>query len=262
MMILLLGVLVGAVSSFLGIGGGVFLVPILPMLYPLTAYEAIVLSLSFIFISVSVNTVIFQIQKKIVWEIALKMGPFIIIGGFLGSKVASKVPGIYLRAFLILFLLLMSFGFLKAILKSVAEITTNTDSKSWIVRLPSQVIGLFAGVLSGFAGVGSGIFLNWLVIQDPRVNAKQQSPTVNAMMIFVCGGVFVSALWTDSEIFNKFYFKVGGLSLLLMIIGIIGGAFIGKHLNSKDFNKTRIVLLFLITFALATTVFIETALKY
>ncbi len=255
-MIFFLGLVLGTVSSFLGIGGGVFLVPLLPLIYPLTAFEAVVLSLTFIFFSVLTNTVLFQIQKKIVWTVALAMGPFIVVGGFIGSRLASQASDIFLRSFLCLFLLLMSFNFLRALI-SLKE-NPKATSLSLLSKISKPGLGLFAGLLSGFAGVGSGVFLNWLVLKDPSVGSKNESPTVNAMMIFVCSGVFVSALWTEPKIFLSFYEKVGFLSGLLILVGIITGAFLGRALNAKGFAKARLSLLFLITFTLSVTVFVET----
>lgn len=256
---LLTGVLLGAVSSFLGIGGGVFLVPLLPLVYPLTAYEAIILTLSFIFFTVTINTIVFQIQKKIVWKIVWKMGPLIVVGSFAGAAIASHVPDIYLRGFLVLFLLLMSYSFLDTIRKNLTE--KKAEKQNFLNKIPLQGIGLFAGVLSGFAGVGSGVFLNWIVMKDRSVKSDQESPTVNAMMIFVCSGVFASALWTDALIFVGFYKTVGLLNIGLMIVGIVAGAFIGKALNNKNLHRTRIIILCGLTFSLAILVLYEILFK-
>ncbi len=252
-MILILGIALGLVSSFLGIGGGVFLVPLLPRIYELTAHEAVVLSLSFIFISVLINSVQYQFQKKIVWSIVLKMAPFIIAGGFLGSKLASFISGFYLRLFLAMFLLFMSLSFLKSIL--------NLDSKdkkvNLIANLHPYFLGLFSGILSGFAGVGSGVFLNWLVLNNELIDPKEEAPTVNAMMIFVCLGVFISTFIFDPSLAGRFYDKVGMPSFLIMLVGIVLGSFVGKTLNSKNLHKLRIILLMLITFSLSNLVFYE-----
>jgi hypothetical protein len=256
---LFMGVVLGTVSSFLGIGGGVFLVPLLPLIYPLDAYQAIILSLSFIFFTVGINTIIFHIQKKIVWKLVLKMGPLIVVGGFAGAAVASHIPDIYLRSFLVFFLLLMSYSFFKTILKNQTEKKDMKDH--FLNKIPVQGVGLFAGVLSGFAGVGSGVFLNWLVLKDRSVKSDQESPTVNAMMIFVCSGVFASALWTDSLIFVGFYKTVGLTNIGLMIGGIVLGAFLGKALNAKNLHRQRIILLFGLTLSLALLVLFEILFK-
>lgn len=252
-MSLILGIVLGLVSSFLGIGGGVFLVPLLPKIYELTAHEAVVLSLSFIFVSVLINTAQYQLQKKIVWSLVLKMAPFIIIGGFAGSKVASFIPGIYLRLFLAIFLVLMSLSFLKTIL----TFNSNKNRSNFIANLHPYFLGVFSGILSGFAGVGSGVFLNWLVLNNKSVNSKEEAPTVNAMMIFVCLGVFVSAFLFNPSLAAKFYDKVGLQSFLLMIIGIVIGSYVGKTLNAKNLHKIRVILLMVITFSLAIMVFYE-----
>ncbi len=256
---ILLGTLLGVVSSFLGIGGGIFLVPMLPLIYELSAYEAIILSLSFIFFTVSINTIIFQFQKKIVWKLVGKMGLMILVGSFVGSSVASHVPDIYLRSFLILFLLIMSYNFFLTLKNRATE--NKSNEKSLIKQLPPQGLGLFAGLLSGFAGVGSGVFLNYIVLKDPNVRSDQESPTVNAMMIFVCSGVFASALWTKPFIFTNFYQTIGIINICLVIVGILLGAFMGKALNAKNFHRARVILLFLLTFALAIIVLYEMIFK-
>lgn len=244
-MIIFLGLLLGCVSSFLGIGGGVFLVPLLPRIFQLTAHQAVILSLTFIFISVVINTLQYQLQNKIVWSLVLKMAPFIVLGGFLGSKTASMVPEIYLRLFLCLFLLVMSLSFLKV------------TSKKKGIKIHPYLLGGFSGILSGFAGVGSGVFLNWVVLNHPQVQNKKEAPTVNAMMIFVCLGVFFSSFFLDFNSGAEILKIVGVRSFLFMTLGILIGSYVGKYLNGLGLHRLRVGMLTGITFSLAILVFYE-----
>lgn len=258
-MIIFLGLVLGLISAFLGVGGGVFLVPLLPKVYNLSAYEAILLSLTFIFFSVSINTIVYHIANKVVWDLVLRMGFFIVIGGFIGSRLASFVPELMLRSLLALLLLLMSRSFLLSYLNQKNKNTGFFNSVSKLlndqIRDPSY--GLFAGLLSGFVGVGTGVMLNLIVLKNPKVSEYKQAPTVNAMMIFVCFGAVSSSLFFNSDFYEKLLSKIGYANILLMIVGILLGSLIGKRLNDLNLHKTRILILTLITFSLSISVFYE-----
>lgn len=256
-MMFFLGLFLGTVSAFLGIGGGVFLLSLLPRMYELTAYETIILSLCFVFFSMVVNTIIYSFQKRVVWNFVLRMGPLTVLGGFLGSKIAAIIPDIYLRMFLIFFLYSLSYGFFKALLDK----PNNQTKKSLLSRIPPSGLGVFAGILSGIAGIGSGVFLNFLVLKDDRIQSQEEVPTVNAIMVFICGGVFASVLVNTPHFFGVFYDKVGLNSFLMIFAGILVGAFTGNYFNMNRFPKLRLSLLFSITFVLAFTVVYEVVMK-
>src|SRR5690606_13284764 len=87
--ILIVGLLAGFMSSLVGIGGGVIIVPALALIFGLNQKEAqgtslLMLSLPVAFIGA------FNYYKNgyVNWKIALMLAATFVVGGYLGSKVA------------------------------------------------------------------------------------------------------------------------------------------------------------------------------
>lgn len=262
-MSILIGLLLGLISSFLGVGGGVFLVPLLPYIYDIEAFQAIILSLSFILVSVCINTVMFSFSRRVVWSLTFRMAPFIVMGGYLGATVASRIPPLYLRVFLAFMLLFMSYSFYKVLhdvkVKSDRRFLKKLKSlvRFDVIKNSDGAAGFFAGCLSGLVGIGTGVMLNLVILNNPGVNPKKVSPTVNSMMVFVCLGAIVSVLLQDYRGYVALFNCVGFYSFLIIVLGIIVGSQIGKRLNEMNLHKLRVRLLLAITFTLSVSVFIE-----
>lgn len=257
-MIFFLGLAVGFISAFFGIGGGVLLVPLLPYFFPLSPYEAVILSLTIILFSVSFNTFLYNIDKKISWNVVLKLGSWICLGGYIASLFSSSVDESYLRVVLFLVLSFMCFRFIKAFLKLQREGYSLDDMVSErhlpVILSP---LGAVAGAFSGFAGVGTGLILNFVLLHWKLVTKPKQAPTVNALMIFVCIGAIL-ANFTSSDISLIFIVqKMGLFSVLAVIVGIMLGSFVGREIHDRDFHKLRFISLALITFTLAVLVLYE-----
>ncbi|MBY0384598.1 TSUP family transporter, partial [bacterium] len=68
---LFLGIIVGVVSSLFGIGGGIFIVPLLPNLLGVTPHQAVATSLASVFLVTLLNTVSFSREKLVNWKTGL-----------------------------------------------------------------------------------------------------------------------------------------------------------------------------------------------
>ncbi|WP_040978391.1 sulfite exporter TauE/SafE family protein [Oceanobacillus jeddahense] len=91
--LILLGLLMGIISSFLGIGGGWLLVPILIYLFGLSVHQAAATSIFSlcIYSLVGVSTHIFY--NNVNWSIVFWGGLGVIIGAQLGVFIAKKLSG-------------------------------------------------------------------------------------------------------------------------------------------------------------------------
>jgi hypothetical protein len=80
------GILVGFISGFLGIGGGTFLTPLFVLLLGLTIHEAIACSLGAIFVYAIPGTVTHLLLNHIEMSILVPLFIFSVVGAQLGSR--------------------------------------------------------------------------------------------------------------------------------------------------------------------------------
>ncbi|MBK7762124.1 MAG: sulfite exporter TauE/SafE family protein [Bacteroidetes bacterium] len=91
--IVLLGFIAGVLSSMVGIGGGIVIVPILVLLFGLNQHTAQGTTLAMLSFPVSFAAAYTYHKKGLVdWRIALILCAGFVIGGFLGSKIAVELP--------------------------------------------------------------------------------------------------------------------------------------------------------------------------
>jgi len=84
---------VGFVASLLGIGGGSLMVPTMALLLHFPPHIATATSMFTIFLSALISTSTHWSLDNIDWMKVLFLAPGAILGGQLGARVASKLPG-------------------------------------------------------------------------------------------------------------------------------------------------------------------------
>lgn len=93
--------IVGFLSNFLGIGGGVFNTPILHTIFQFPIHYAAAESTSILFINSIYNFFIYAIRGQVDYIIGLSIGLGMIIGSYIGSSVAPKIPKHYIILILV-----------------------------------------------------------------------------------------------------------------------------------------------------------------
>jgi uncharacterized protein len=233
--ILFLGLFVSLVSIFLGLGGGILLVPLLPTFFSLTVKEAVATSIMTIFLVVSHNTYRFNNEKNIRWRIVWIMGPISAIAAAIAAQFTqildSKIILKTLVVLLVLVVLRTLFSFLRL----------KTYVGKHDINLKEKIIlfcgGILAGFTSGFAGVGSGVILNPIMILTKSVASYQLTPTANANMMFTTSAAFLSFMYSG------FYVKWNQWGLIRWDIALglfISAAFFGYFLRPQQ-NKLPLV---------------------
>ena len=103
----ILGLVVGLLSTLLGLGGGILIVPALPLLIDLGQKSTIATSLLTISMLVSVNSWSFHKKGRVIWPVAIPIGIATAISALGFSFIASRMnDGILLKVFVIRILLL------------------------------------------------------------------------------------------------------------------------------------------------------------
>jgi len=152
---LLVGVITGIMAGLFGIGGGAIVVPaLIPLFHSLHFPAELVVHMA---IGSSLATIIFTSisaiyghhqHQAVLWSVAWKMTPSILMGAWLGALIASTLDAFWLQRIFALFLLSLS-----------VKIAINRESNS-AYPLPNaaglSLIGGGIGTLSSMVGIGGG----------------------------------------------------------------------------------------------------------
>jgi hypothetical protein len=119
--LLTIGIFAGLLSGFVGVGGGVVIVPALVFFLGLTQHQAQGTSLFILVLPVGILAVMnYSKTSNINWTYGIIIALAFIIGGYLGSKLSLKLsPSIVKLAFGII----MAFVSIKLILSGYNSIT-------------------------------------------------------------------------------------------------------------------------------------------
>jgi len=219
----LLGAVIGILSGFFGIGGGIILTPLL-LILGYAPSTAIVLSLLLTLASTMTGTVSHLRLKNVHLRDALTVG----ISGIVGSAVITPVvfwmeqhtgADAVISGLYIVLLVWFAIQFLKP--------AKRTESEHHILDAPFLklvVIGFAAGILSSLMGVSGGFLLTPLLMGWVGFPLKQAIGTsIASATLIVLGGVtsyFISG--TDAPLY------LGG--------ALIAGALIGSPIGASFLN--------------------------
>jgi uncharacterized protein len=93
------GAIAGLLAGFLGVGGGIFLVPIMVGLLGLTQHRAHGTSLAIIVPISIIGAIVYALHGNINWVLVATIGSGSVVGAIIGSKLMMRVPANRLRQF-------------------------------------------------------------------------------------------------------------------------------------------------------------------
>jgi uncharacterized membrane protein YfcA len=249
----ILGLVIGFMSSFFGIGGGSLIVPVLYTLYPkLPAAIVIPISLGSIFVVTLINT--FKFAKKKLLPPKNIIITFLItcsIGGLLGTQVLYLIDTAMAKKAMGIILIFM-------VVKLLVFKTKDHPIESF---KPSKGLlgttGFLGAFISSITGLGGGIIFTPIFINIIKVPLKLVSPYSNmAMVVATFIGVVPHIFIQNSEkYFNNEIMNMGLVgNVNFTFISIIAfGAFFSSSLGVKynglvkpRTKKALLVLLLLI----------------
>jgi uncharacterized protein len=174
-------------------------------------------------------------NRKVFLSFALTSIPFAFVGGYL------KIEPYWFKIFAGFFLLSSATLLLvKAYIKPRIELAP-------VNIYFAATIGAVIGLISGLLGVGGGIFLSPLIILLGYANIKDASGI--AALFILCNSILGLA---------GHYLSLQTLdtSVVLWILAVAIGGYIGSHFGSKKFNNKFIVLFLFIVLVTAGLKFI------
>lgn len=245
--ILLLGTAVGAVSALLGLGGGIFMVPLMPWLFGFSVHEAVATSLFAVFLVSGTNTYKYSRQSLVVWPVGLLLGvPAAVVALFVGYF-SVQISGWVIESFLLAILIVL------AIKTLFASHSLNDDPADELTTKKKGYMlsaGLVSGLISGLTGVGSGLIMTPMMILLRLVRARELAPTSNLSMFLTTGAAVTGYLWVQRGGQVYVHYKYG---VALFAVAFVSSAFFRARQQKLD-GKTKAVALSVILIAMIVKV--------
>ena len=114
LILVLIGISAGVLSGFVGVGGGIIIVPALVYLLGMSQFEAQGTSLFVLLLPVGILAVInYTRAETINWKFGLVVALTFVVGGYIGSKLALKISPSVLK---LVFGIIMAFVSVRLIL--------------------------------------------------------------------------------------------------------------------------------------------------
>lgn len=220
-----IGFLIGALSSLLGIGGGLLLVPAIVILYHFKIQDAMAISLAAMFPIVLASGFL----QLLLYEQVIPYFPIVVltVTGIIGSYI-----GVLASHALKHDTVVMYFSILLVILAVYVSGIFNTTSLIQLTPslIPLMVVGIVGGFISGLFGISGGVFLVPILNQTFGYSI-QHAALISLLMLgpLLLAGAF-------------FHHKKASLNkhiLLLIIPSAFSGILLGSYLS---FQLTAIVI--------------------
>ena len=155
-----LGCVAGLLAGLLGVGGGLVLVAALALLLPTQGvpaatamHAALATSLASVIVTAAASARAHHRRGSVLWRSAAWLLPGLLIGGWLGSLLATRLSGGSLRLFVIGYCLLAALQLLLEWPKPRAGVA---DGSTTPVGGGLSLAGIVIGLVSALVGIGGG----------------------------------------------------------------------------------------------------------
>ncbi|WP_214823209.1 sulfite exporter TauE/SafE family protein [Exiguobacterium sp. s28] len=217
-----LGAIVGALSGFFGIGGGVIIVPVL-LFSGYSAAEAVATSLLFV-----VGTSLSGAKKhtslgNVSWSTGITVGLTGAVTAQLSSRLVLSISGTYDWLLNLFYLAILSY-FAVTLLKKTSK--PQKPKKSTVFA--GMMIGAMAGLLSALLGIGGGFIIVPLLVSWLGFTTHRGVGTSLAAVLFISLGGLVGYLPSLS---------LDYVTPLALVLGAFIGAPIGASLTDRYDDK-------------------------
>ena len=239
--IILLGIFIGTIAGFFGVGGGAVLVPIL-MMMGYSIQDAVSISVIQMLISSFAGSFLNYKSKKLDISIVIYLGLGALIGGFISPYIVLNTPAIVLQIMFLAFTLLAFGKFLY------------TPAQSEVVKQENKLllsgVGFIIAVTSASVGIGGAILIT------PFLNAYmgyELKKATAASLFFV---LFSSFAGTISWIFTgELLYKEGLILGVASILGVWLGLYFTHKVKVKTFKLLLMTLYVMILIYMINKIF-------
>jgi hypothetical protein len=243
----LLGFLIGTVASMVGVGGGVFIVPLLTLLYDFSPAQAAGTSLTTIIFTSLASTANYARQKRIYYKTGLILATATVPGAFLGAYLTSIIEARLLSLIFGVFLFFIALRMTLKLNFSRTKQSALVDSKSSLFEsrnkiLLGVVLSFFGGISSGLLGIGGGSVMVPIMVLAMNIPMHITAATSMFTMIFTSTSGVIKHFSLDN-----IDFKFALLLVLGTIFGAQLGAYASKRISSVNLRRVFGVVLILVS---------------
>jgi uncharacterized membrane protein YfcA len=145
------------------------------------------------------------------WQAALPMGCAAVFGGLAGGTIATHLPGIVLRTFFALLIIVMA-------LRMVWHLRSCPSCKPRGSTVLYLITGFCIGVVSGLAGIGGGVLLVPVLVILFRYPMHTAVGTSSACLIFSSTGAVIAYIINGIGVMGLPPYSMGYVDLLTFAI--------------------------------------------
>ena len=236
-----IGFLIGTVAALTGIGGGVFIVPLLTLIYAFSPANAAGTSLTTIVFTALASTLNYSRQRRISYRtgalLAAVTAPGGILGVYLTTVISAKLLGALFGFFMIILVALPmsldpnSFRLKRSPTSGADKSAVKSDGmlfSSSRKMLVGAILSFLSGIASGLLGIGGGVLI--VPILTLIVGMPIHFATATSM--------FTMTFTSTSEAVQHYFAKQTNFEYaLLLALGTVIGAQVGAYASKRTSGK-------------------------
>ncbi len=216
--LIITGITAGTASGLFGVGGGFLMTPVQFWLYTTGGIDSTLATrLAFgTSLAVMIPTMIsgaaaHHKHGAVNWKAAVPMGCAAVFGGLIGGTLAAHLPGIVLRTFFAILIMVMAIRMVWHI--RACPVCEPLGSTGIYI-----VIGFFIGIISGIAGIGGGILLVPVLVILLGYSMHSAVGTSSACLIFSSAGAVTAYVINGLSVAGLPAYSIGYVDLVTFAI--------------------------------------------
>lgn len=234
---MLCGLTAGLLGGYLGLGGGIIMVPFLTIAAGLDIKTAVPVSVTATVVTSIASSNEYLKKGMVDLELSIILALFMVIGTITGSSISPYVPSEYIQLTLTIVVLYTAISLLKSKRKDDTTEFIIDRNKNIVL---SGAIAIFTGILSGLVGIGGGVIIVpvlYLLIGLPLSTSRGTSSLMIGFSAAAASTVYLLNDQVDFQIVTG------------VIVGIIIGGRIGGKLGAIAKPKiVKIIFFFVLVY--------------
>lgn len=235
------GFLIAIVASLTGIGGGIFIVPVLTLLYEFVPANAAGTSLTVIVFTAVAAALNYARQRRIYWRTGLVLAVVTMPGAYLGAWLTTQLQprdlGLIFGFFLLVVgvYMIMDLSNVRRSKNQGEELKRRSDSElvsSGKTIAVGAGLSFFGGLASGLLGIGGGLLVVPILTFAMGMSIHLATATSMFTMIFTS----ISGVVQHYQA-SHINFETALLLALGAVFGAQVGAYTSKRISSKNLRR-------------------------